>query len=66
MTSGDKIRFFLEEDAVTGGQLNRAKELAVNKMGHGTSPLIRPHSLGDIDPPNKASTNAIPSSGRSR
>jgi hypothetical protein len=33
---GDKIRFFLEEDAVdSNGKLNRPKERAVNKIGHG-------------------------------
>lgn len=36
LNSGDKIRYFLEEDAVgKDGQLNRDKELAVNKIGHG-------------------------------
>lgn len=36
MTSGDKIRFFLEEDAVSAdGKLNREKQRAVNKIGHG-------------------------------
>ena len=35
LTSGDKVRFFFEEDAVKNGKLNRPKELAVNKMGHG-------------------------------
>lgn len=38
MTSGDKIRFFLEEDAVDKeGKLNRDKSKAVNKIGHGQS-----------------------------
>lgn len=35
LTSGDKVRFFFEEDAVKHGKLDRPKELAVNKMGHG-------------------------------
>jgi phytanoyl-CoA hydroxylase len=35
LESGDKVRFFLEEEAVDAdGQLNRPKELAVNKIGH--------------------------------
>ncbi|KAH9942290.1 phytanoyl-CoA dioxygenase [Epithele typhae] len=36
LTSGDKIRYFLEEDAVDkDGKLNRDKTRAVNKIGHG-------------------------------
>jgi len=36
LTSGDKIRFFLERDALDqGGRLTRPKEKAVNKIGHG-------------------------------
>lgn len=41
-TSGDKIRFFLEEDAVDAdGNLTRPKALAINKIGH---------ALHDLDP----------------
>ena len=37
MTSGDKIRYFLEEEAVDkNGKLTREKDKAVNKIGHGT------------------------------
>src|SRR5262249_15518239 len=33
--SGDKIRFFFEEDAfTTNGNLKQPKELAINKFGH--------------------------------
>ncbi len=40
LESGDKIRFFLEEEAVDAdGQLNRPRELAVNKIGHGQHDL---------------------------
>ena len=36
LTSGDKIRYFLEEDAVDEkGKLTRAKQQCVNKIGHG-------------------------------
>lgn len=36
LTSGDKIRYFLEEDAVDkDGNLTRDKDKAVNKIGHG-------------------------------
>lgn len=36
LTSGDKIRYFLEEDAVgENGTLTREKQKAVNKIGHG-------------------------------
>ncbi len=41
-TSGDKIRFFLEEEAVdASGRLVRDKQTAVNKIGH---------ALHDLDP----------------
>ena len=37
LTSGDKIRYFLEEEAIdSNGKLTRAKDKAVNKIGHGT------------------------------
>ncbi|KAH8119327.1 phytanoyl-CoA dioxygenase [Phellopilus nigrolimitatus] len=40
LTSGDKIRFFLEEDAVDAqGRLTRDKSKAVNKIGHGLHEL---------------------------
>ncbi|KAF8718596.1 hypothetical protein AX14_011747 [Amanita brunnescens Koide BX004] len=42
LTSGDKIRFFLEEDAIDSeGRLTRPKERAVNKIGH---------ALHELDP----------------
>ncbi|HEV2763402.1 MAG TPA: phytanoyl-CoA dioxygenase family protein [Pyrinomonadaceae bacterium] len=42
LTSGDKIRFFFEEDAFDGqGNLRRPKELSINKIGH---------ALHDLDP----------------
>ncbi|PBK73661.1 phytanoyl-CoA dioxygenase [Armillaria solidipes] len=40
LDSGDKIRYFLEEDAVDkDGKLNRDKTRAVNKIGHGLHEL---------------------------
>ncbi len=42
LNSGDKIRFFFEEDAFdAGGNLRQEKELSVNKVGH---------ALHDLDP----------------
>ena len=41
LTSGDKIRYFLEEDAVdANGKLTRDKSKAVNKIGHGKCLLL--------------------------
>ncbi|KAJ7703232.1 phytanoyl-CoA dioxygenase [Mycena rosella] len=41
LESGDKIRYFLEEDAVMDGKLTRPKDKAVNKIGH---------ALHELDP----------------
>src|SRR5262249_30867480 len=41
-SSGDKIRFFFEEEAFdAAGKLRQAKELSINKIGH---------ALHDLDP----------------
>ncbi|PLB40981.1 phytanoyl-CoA dioxygenase family protein [Aspergillus candidus] len=46
LTSGDKLRFFFEPDAITqDGKLTRPKQEAVNKIGH---------SLHTLSPPFKA------------
>ncbi len=42
LTSGDKVRFFFEEEAFdAGGRLHQSKERAINKIGH---------ALHDLDP----------------
>ncbi|KAF8893401.1 phytanoyl-CoA dioxygenase [Infundibulicybe gibba] len=47
LNSGDKVRYFLEEDAVDeNGRLTREKQKAVNKIGHGMWPS---YSLRDAD-----------------
>ena len=51
LTSGDKIRYFLEEDATDGqGNLTREKQKAVNKIGHGTSLSCSFFRLGSCPP----------------
>ncbi|TFK44201.1 phytanoyl-CoA dioxygenase [Crucibulum laeve] len=49
LNSGDKIRYFLEEDALdTNGKLTREKQKTVNKIGHGLhelDPLFRKVTL---------------------
>lgn len=40
LNSGDKIRYFLDEDTVdSSGKLTRDKARAVNKIGHGSLPI---------------------------
>jgi phytanoyl-CoA hydroxylase len=41
LTSGDVVRWFLEDGAVVDGELTRPLELAVNKLGH---------AMHDLDP----------------
>jgi phytanoyl-CoA hydroxylase len=40
LTSGDKVRFFFEPDAIIDGTLSKPKHLAINKIGHSLHTLI--------------------------
>ncbi|KAG8417156.1 hypothetical protein J3459_012576 [Metarhizium acridum] len=65
LTSGDKIRFFFEEDAFdAAGTLTKPQDKAVNKIGHGLHALSRPFArlidgpalrqAGEVSPPDVA------------
>ncbi|RKP23648.1 hypothetical protein SYNPS1DRAFT_18283, partial [Syncephalis pseudoplumigaleata] len=64
LTSGDKIRYFLEEDALKDGELVVSKDRVINKIGHALhalDPVFKritcdakikqaAHALGLMDP----------------
>lgn len=56
--SGDKVRFFLEEDAFVDGALARPKEQAVNKIGHCLHELSEPFRRLLLEPNGDSSTTA--------
>ncbi|KAL9053222.1 MAG: hypothetical protein Q9162_004889 [Coniocarpon cinnabarinum] len=58
LTSGDKVRFFFEEDAFsTSGELQKPKEKAINKIGH---------YLHELSPPFRAVSLSERNSGIAR
>jgi phytanoyl-CoA hydroxylase len=60
LTSGDKIRFFFEEDAFSStGQLQKPKEKAINKIGHYLHELSPPFRSATVTPRNSAIARSL-------
>jgi phytanoyl-CoA hydroxylase len=61
LTSGDKIRFFFEEDAFskTTGELAKPKERAINKIGHSLHTLSLPFKQATLSGRNAAIAQSL-------
>ena len=60
LTSGDKVRFFFEEDAFdSDGSLNKTKERAINKIGHYLHALSPAFNSASINSKNARIAQAI-------
>ncbi|GAB7349970.1 hypothetical protein MBLNU459_g0658t1 [Dothideomycetes sp. NU459] len=60
LDSGDKVRFFFEEDAFdANGSLTKPKERAINKIGHYLHHLSPKYAAASISAPNAAIARSL-------
>jgi phytanoyl-CoA hydroxylase len=60
LTSGDKVRFFFEEDAFSStGELLKPKERAINKIGHYLHALSPPFKAATLTKQNSAIARSL-------
>ena len=60
LTSGDKVRFFFEEDAFdAAGSLTKPKALAINKIGHYLHALSPPFAAASLSARNAGIARAL-------